>query len=98
MASSNKRELRTLHKLISETDHILATTDLPQNRAARCRELLSAALALADDLLKQAKLPAAAVLGAKGGSVTAKRGSDYFRKLAARRKHHRGGRPPKESS
>ena len=98
MASSNKRELGTLRKLISETDHILATTDLPQNRTARCRELLSAALALADDLLKQAKMPAAALLGAKGGSVTARKGSDYFRKLAARRKHHRGGRPPKEST
>ena len=98
MASSNQRELRTIHKLISETDHILATTDLPQNRTARCRELLSAALALTDDLLAQTKLPAAAVLGAKGGSVTAQRGSDYFRKLAARRKHHRGGRPPKESA
>ena len=98
MASSNQRELRTLHKLISEIDHILATTDLPQNRTARCRELLSAALALTDDLLAQTKLPAAAVLGAKGGSVTAQRGSDYFRKLAARRKHHRGGRPPKESA
>ena len=98
MASSNRRELGTLRKLIAETDHILATTDLPQNRTARCRELLSAALALTDDLLAQAKLPAAALLGAKGGSVTAQRGSDYFRKLAARRKHHRGGRPPKDSA
>ncbi len=98
MPSSNKRELQSLRKLISETDHILATTDLPQNRTARCRELLSAALALTDDLLSQAKLPAAAVLGAKGGSVTAQKGSDYFRKLAARRKHRRGGRPPKESA
>lgn len=98
MASSNRRELSALRKLISETDHILATTDMPENRTARCRELLSAALALADDLLAQAKMPAAAMLGAKGGSVTAQKGSDYFRKLAARRKHHRGGRPPKEST
>jgi len=97
MSSSNRRELGTLRKLISEADHILATTDLPENRTARCRELLSAALALADDLLAQTKLPAAAVLGAKGGSVTARKGSDYFRKLAGRRKHHRGGRPPKKS-
>jgi hypothetical protein len=29
--------------------------------------------------------------------VTAKRGSDYFRKLAAKRKTHGGGRPRKES-
>ena len=98
MASSNRRELSALRKLISETDHILATTSLPENRTARCRELLSAALALTDDLLAQAKLPAAAMLGAKGGSVTAQKGSDYFRKLVARRKHHRGGRPPKESA
>jgi hypothetical protein len=99
MATSNQRELRTLRKLISDADHTLATTpELPENRTARCRELLGAALALADDLLAQTKLPAAAVLGSKGGSVTAQRGSDYFRKLAARRKHHRGGRPPKESA
>jgi hypothetical protein len=53
-------------------------------------------LALADDLLKQDRLPAAATLGRKGGSVIAKLGSDYFRKLAARRKTHGGGRPRKE--
>jgi hypothetical protein len=36
------------------------------------------------DLLKQTKLPAAAILGRKGGLVSAKRGSDYFPKLAAK--------------
>ena len=36
-------------------------------------------------------------LGARRGSVVAKRGSDYFRKLAARRKTHGDGRPRKES-
>lgn len=95
---SRRNELATLKKLIAEADLILATTPpLPENRTARCRELLGTALALADDLLKQTKLPAAAILGKKGGSVTAKRGSDYFRKLAARRKTHGGGRPRKES-
>lgn len=97
--ASNRTELRSLQKLIRETDLTLATTPpLPENRTARCRELLAAALSITDDLLAQAKMPAAAMLGAKGGSVTAQKGSDYFRKLAARRKHHRGGRPPKESS
>jgi hypothetical protein len=94
---ANRTELVALKKLLSETDLILSTTTLPENRTARCRELLASALALADDLLSQAKLPAAATLGRKGGSVTAKRGSDYFRKLAARRKTHGGGRPRKES-
>ena len=94
--TSNRRELTALKNLISETDLILSTTKLPENRTARCRELLRSALALTDDLLSQAKLPAATILGRKGGTVTAKRGSDYFRKLAARRKTHGGGRPPKE--
>src|ERR1035441_1088262 len=96
---SQRKELAALKNLISETDQILATTpELPENRTARCRELLASALALTDDLLSQSKSSVAAItLGRKGGSVTAKRGSDYFRKLAARRKTHGGGRPPKES-
>ncbi len=95
---SQRKELAALKNLISETDQILATTPaLPENRTARCRELLASALALTNDLLSQSKLPAAATLGRKGGSVTARRGSDYFRKLAARRKTHGGGRPRKDS-
>jgi len=94
---STKVELATLKRLISEADHILATTpELPQNRTAVARESLAAALALADDLLKQAKLPAAALMGRRGGATMAKRGSDYFRQLAARRKTHGGGRPRKK--
>src|SRR6266700_1600198 len=95
--ASNRVELNTLKKLLSETDLILFTTELPENRTARCRELLKIALALTDDLIAQAKLPAAKALGRKGGSATAKRGSDYFRQLAAKRKTHGGGRPRKES-
>jgi hypothetical protein len=93
--ASYRTELRTLNKLLLEADLILSTTDLPQGRAVRCRELLRSALALTDDLLKQTKMPAAAILGAKGGSQTAKRGSDYFRQLAAKRKTRAGGRPRK---
>jgi hypothetical protein len=97
-AMSQRKELTALKNLISETDQILATTpELPENRTARCRELLRSALALADDLLSESKQSAATTLGRKGGSVIAKRGSDYFRKLAARRKTHGGGRPRKES-
>jgi hypothetical protein len=94
---ANRTELVALKKLLSETDLILSTTTLPENRTTRCRELLSSAIALTDDLISQARLPAASVLGRKGGSVTAKRGSDYFRKLAARRKTHGGGRPRKDN-
>ena len=44
------------------------------------------------------KNPAAVALGRIGGQATrAKHAPDYYRKLAAKRKHFRGGRPPKES-
>ena len=95
--ATQRTELRTLKNLLSETDSILSTTNLPENRTARCRELLRSALALTDDLLGQVKMPAAAVLGHKGGSQTAKRGSDYFRQLAAKRKTLGGGRPKKSA-
>jgi len=94
---TSRQEVGTLKRLLSETDLILSTTDLPENRTVRCRELLKAAIALTDDLFKQEKLPAAALLGRKGGSQTAKRGSDYFRQIAAKRKVRGGGRPRKES-
>ena len=93
--ATKRTELATLKNLLSEADLILSTTKLPEGRAVRCRELLRSALALTDDLLNSAKLPAAAVLGRKGGSQTAKRGSDYFRQLAAKRKTLGGGRPRK---
>ena len=91
--ASTRVELATLKRLLSEADLVVSTANLPENRTARCRELLGAAMALTDDLLGQAKMPAAAVLGRKGGSETAKRGSDYFRQLAAKRKTRAGGRP-----
>jgi hypothetical protein len=41
------------------------------------------------------EIPPAAVLGAKGGKVTAKRGPEYFAKIAAMRRTRAGGRPRK---
>jgi len=95
---ADRAELTTLKNLLSQIDRILETTPpLPENRTGRCRELLKAALAISDDLLSQSKLSPASVMGRKGGSVIAKRGSAYFRKLAAKRKTHGGGRPRKQS-
>jgi hypothetical protein len=93
-----RTELAALKNIISEVDQLLETLPpLPENRTARCRELLASGIALTDDLLKQSKLPAAATLGRKGGLVSAKKGSEYFRKLAAKRRTFGGGRPRKES-
>lgn len=90
MAKQN--DLRALRNLIREAQTIIATTDLPEGRSQRVHELLTAAVHLADDLLNQS--PAAA-LGSRGGNKTAKRGPEYFRKIAAQRKAHAGGRPKK---
>lgn len=63
-----------LRRIIGQVELILLDDDLPKSTTARCRELLEAAQALVGNLIAQEKLPAAAVLGRKGGSQTAKRG------------------------
>src|SRR5690242_10734667 len=98
---SDRSSLQALKRLISEVDLLLeTTTPLPENRTARSRELLRAAMALTDDLLSQNSKgkSAAAILGSKGGSATAKKlGSEHFRQLAAKRKTNAGGRPRKQT-
>jgi hypothetical protein len=89
-----RTDLRSLRSLIYEAQTLLTTTTLPEGRSQRAHELLTAAVALADDLLEQSP---AATLGAKGGKETAKRGSEYFRKIAAKRKTFGGGRPTKDA-
>jgi hypothetical protein len=98
--ASRPAELRALKNLLSQADRILATSpELPENRTAACRELLSAALALTDDLRKQSSVVAsAAVLGRKGGSTTSrKHGPEHYRHMAAQRKTFGGGRPRKQA-
>ena len=96
--ASNRTELRSLKNLLTQADRILETTPaLPQNRTAACRELLQAALALTNDLLKQS-VTTAAIMGRKGGSTTSRRhGPEHYRQMAASRKTHGGGRPRKNS-
>jgi len=94
----DRASLEALRNLIADASLTLETTpDLPQNRTASCRESLAAALALAEDLLKQHRTSAAAVLGRKGGSTTSRRlGVEHYRKMAAARKTHGGGRPRRQ--
>ena len=94
---SNRQSLEALKNMLAETDLLLSTTTpLPENRTPRCRELLSDALALTDDLLKQKQTAPAVAMGHKGGSTTARRhGSEHYRQMSAARKTHGGGRPRK---
>jgi len=79
--------------MISEAHQILETSpELPQGRTARALELLGDSVVLADYLLT---IEPAAVLGKMGGKATAKRGPEYFRRIAGMRKTRAGGRPPK---
>lgn len=91
--TDGERDLHTLRNLIDEAHLLLDTTELPEGRSQRARELLTSALSLADDLIETS--PAAA-LGKKGGLKTAERGPEYFRQLAAKRKKKAGGRPRKD--
>jgi hypothetical protein len=49
----NQADLHALRNLISEAELLLSTIELPEGRAARALELLSAAVELADDLIAQ---------------------------------------------
>jgi hypothetical protein len=89
MARKNN-DLKALRDMIGEAHDILRTMVFPEERSQRAYEVLTAALHLADHLLET---PPAAALGSKGGNQTAKRGSDYFRRIAAMRKEKKGGRP-----
>ena len=91
--SAKNTDLKALRRMIAEAELILSTTTLPEGRAERARELLSASVNLADALLETSP---AATLGAKGGKKTAERGPEYFRKIAAMRKTRSGGRPKKQ--
>ena len=89
---AKKQDLRALRNMIEDSQLLLSTTTLPEGRSQRAHELLTAALSLADHLLEESP---AATLGKKGGKQTAKRGPDYFKKIAAMRKNFKGGRPTK---
>jgi hypothetical protein len=94
----DKASLQALKNILTEIDLLVSTSPqpMPQNRTPRCLELTKAALALTDDILKQVRTAPAVVLGHKGGSTTSQRhGVEHYRKMAAARKTHAGGRPRK---
>jgi len=87
---------KALQNLIEQAYIIVSSDPMPPGGRERASELLSTAIRLSEALVASAKTrPAAAVLGARGGKSTAKRGPEYFRKIASMRKTKAGGRPSK---
>lgn len=94
------RDLKALRRLINQADLTLATISEPHPSIHSARESLNAANALAKDLVVRSSADplkvGAAAMGTKGGAKTAERGPEYFARIAAMRKHRKGGRPRKE--
>lgn len=89
-----RQDLKALRSMIAEAKRIIDTApEMPEGRTQRAQELLGDSLVLADYLLT---IEPASVLGKMGGKATAKRGPEYFRKIAGMRKTRAGGRPRKE--
>jgi hypothetical protein len=95
---AKRSDVRALANMIDQSYRIISSEPVPAGGIERCRELLSTARLLAKDLAASPMSAPAAMLGSKGGNATlAKRGPEYFRKLASKRKTHGGGRPRKET-
>jgi hypothetical protein len=94
-ASTKQKDLKALHRIVSQADLVLDAMSDPHPSIRRCRELLKAAVALSKDLAERP--PEAVALGSIGGRKTAKRGAEYFSKIAGMRKTRAGGRPKKSA-
>ena len=78
--ASKRTDLNALRRMLKELERVLKIRPLPPGIAARSSELLTARIALTEDLLEQTP---AAFLGSLGGQETAKEGSEYFGRIAA---------------
>jgi hypothetical protein len=90
MSASSAKNVRDLHAVRRFINQAIAT-DSSEDR----QKVLETAVRYVDRLIVRIE-QAPSVLGTKGGQKTAERGPDYYRKIAAMRKTHAGGRPKKE--
>jgi hypothetical protein len=93
--ASKRTDLNALRRMLKELERVLKMGPLPPGIAARSSELLTSSIALTEDLIEQTP---AAFLGSLGGQETAKRGPEYYARIASLRKTRAGGRPKKTSS
>lgn len=94
---AKRSDVRALANMIDQSYRMISSDPIAPGGIERCREILGTARLLAKDLAATPMSAPAKMLGSEGGKATlAKRGPDYFRKLAGRRKHFGGGRPRKD--
>src|SRR5579872_1866143 len=92
----DRNDLQALRNILEQAHLIVSSNPMAPGGRERAEELLHAAVSLTKVLIDSKRTsPAAVVLGAKGGKATAKRGPEYFSKIAAMRKTRAGGRPSK---
>jgi hypothetical protein len=91
---SKRTDLQALKRLIKELERVLRMGPIPAGIQNRSEELFRAIYALTDDLIERTP---AAMLGSLGGQETAKRGPEYYAKIAGMRKTRAGGRPKKNT-
>jgi hypothetical protein len=95
--------LATLHDQVirarADIHHIAKALASPISDADRqkCIKRAERASERLDQALNTLSMNPASLLGSIGGKKTAERGPDYFRKIAAMRKTHAGGRPKKQT-
>ena len=85
----------------NELERVLGAGPVPKTIEARVAELFRSIHALTDDLIERTPNAMfgkpASILGSRGGTKTAERGPEYFKKIAAMRKTRAGGRPRNDS-
>lgn len=91
-----RSDVRALKNLIDQAYRIASSKPVPAGGIESLEEILDTARRIAKDLLASPASVPAATLGKLGGEKTAKRGPEYFRKIAAMRKTRAGGRPKAE--
>ena len=94
----DRNSVEALKNILEEIELLVSTADpLSQNRTPACLDLIHTAQALAEDIAKQERVAPAAAMGRKGGNATSRKlGADHYRRMAAARRTHAGGRPRKD--
>ena len=86
-------DARSAHGQLNRAIRLMAS-DLPEDKA-KSLKLVNQARAKLEGIAAALSQGVGVLFGSRGGTKTAERGPDYYRKIAAMRKTRGGGRPRK---